>query len=105
MKQWVPTLLALAILSGPAIAENAPSVERGKELFTATQLGTNGKSCATCHPGGKGLDGAAEFDDARLAGIVNQCIRQPLEGRPLDPASGDMKSLVMYLKTFSGHRH
>jgi mono/diheme cytochrome c family protein len=104
MKQRIPTFLALVALAAPAIAIDVPSMERGKELFTSTQLGTNGTSCAACHQDGKGLEGVAEYDDAQLGKIVNQCITKPLKGKALDPASSDLKSLVMYLKTF-GHHH
>jgi len=105
MKQRIPAFFALLALAAPAIAIDAPSVDRGKELFTSTQLGTNGKSCASCHRNGKNLEGVGEYDDARLGGIVNQCIMKPLQGKALDPASNDLKSLVMYLKTFAHPHH
>jgi len=100
MKQRIPTFLALIALAAPAIAIDTPSAEHGKELFTSTQLGTNGTSCAGCHQGGKGLESVGEYDDVQLGGIINQCITKPLKGKALDPASSDLKSLVMYLKTF-----
>jgi cytochrome c peroxidase len=34
------------------------TVADGKTLFSDTSLGRNQKSCTTCHPGGKGLEGA-----------------------------------------------
>jgi cytochrome c len=87
--------LATAFLTGAAAA---PSVERGRELFNSTSLGTNGKSCASCHKDGSGLDLATANNGADLAGIVNQCIRKPLKGKGLPDDSSDMKSLVMYLR-------
>ena len=78
-----------------------PSMERGKELFNSTKLGTNGKSCATCHRDGNKLAQAASYPDAELAEIINQCIKDPLEGKGLDPASSDMKSLITFIRGFA----
>ena len=92
----IPLLLAsLAWAAGP-------SVERGKELFNRTELGTNGKSCSTCHPDGKKLARAATYAKGELEEIINQCIKNPLEGKGLDPASSDMKSLIMFIKASAG---
>ena len=103
MKPFIIILcvLATAFLTGAA---NTPSIERGRELFNSTALGTNGKSCASCHGDGSGLSGVAAIDGARLAGIVNQCIRNPLKGKGLAADSSDMKSLVMYLRTLGAVR-
>ena len=82
-------------------AAEQPSLKRGEELFNSTQLGTSGKSCASCHSGGKKLEEVAGYKDDELAGIVNQCIMKPLKGKPLAADSTDLKSLIMYLKTFA----
>ncbi|BDV43245.1 cytochrome c [Geotalea uraniireducens] len=96
------SVVAALLIAQFAVAEEA-SLERGKALFENTKLGNNGKSCATCHPGGKKLEWAAtSYDDAKLVSIINRCIKGSLKGEPLDPESIDMKSLAMYIKTFSG---
>ncbi|MBT0653178.1 cytochrome C [Geomobilimonas luticola] len=92
-------LMSVAVASQAA---DGPTQERGRELFESTKLGTNGKSCASCHPGGRKLEWAATFDDGKLAGITNKCIDKALKGKPLDPAGTDMQSLIMYMKTFAG---
>ena len=79
-----------------------PSLERGRQLFASEKLGTSGKSCATCHPGGKKLEGVGASADEELAAIINRCIAGPLKGKKLDPESVDMKSLVLYLKSLAG---
>lgn len=84
-----------------AYAAQGVSMERGKELFESTSLGKNGKSCATCHPGGRKLEWAGTYDEAKLAGIANRCIQQALKGDPLPADSDDLKSLVLYLKSFA----
>jgi len=40
--------------------KQAESNARGKALFESTALGANGRSCATCHPGGQTIGGAVE---------------------------------------------
>jgi len=100
MKRMVMTLSILAAAS-LALAADVASPAKGKELFTSKQLGTSGKSCSTCHPDGKGLTQTAELDEGELGAIINQCILKPLKGKALDPASADMKSLVLYIRSMA----
>lgn len=93
--------LVLATVSWGSAAAEQPSLKRGEELFNSTQLGTSGKSCASCHPGGKKLEEAAGYKDDELGGIINQCIMKPLKGKPLAADSTDLTSLIIYLKTFA----
>lgn len=95
-------LLALMMAAQGTLAAEV-SLERGKELFESTKLGTTGKSCASCHPGGRKLEWAGtSYDEEKLTVIVNRCLEKSLKGKPLDPASDEMKSLVAYIRTFSG---
>lgn len=100
MRKLAITVGMLTMLASPAAAD-VPSLERGKELFSSTRLGTNGKSCASCHPGGSRLERAAGYAEGELAGIINACIKKPLKGTTLDPASVEMKSLIIYIGTFA----
>ena len=90
-----------AALACPAVAAEAPSADKGKALFTDSHLGTNGKSCASCHPRGKGLERAGTYSEGRLGEIINACIIQPLRGAALDPSSTEMRSLVIYVKSLA----
>ncbi len=101
MKKIMAALAALAALTSLAVAADAPSLQRGRELFESTRLGTSGKSCAGCHPGGSKLAQVAPYDQAQLAEIINRCITNPLRGKALDPESADMESLIMYIRTFA----
>ena len=78
----------------------ATHTDQGKLLFENVKLGTNGKSCVTCHPGGRKLEWAATFPEDKLADIINACITKALKGKPLAVDSADMNSLVLYIKTF-----
>jgi cytochrome c len=94
-------ILSLFAMSSLTMASDGVSISKGKELFTSKQLGTNGKSCNLCHPDGKGLTKAAVYDESELGEIINQCIKNPLKGKVLDPTSTEMKSIVMYIKSLA----
>ena len=97
-------LVMPALVASMALAGDTPSMEQGKGLFNSTKLGTNGKSCATCHSDVKKLEKAATYDEGQLGDIINQCIENPLKGNALDPASRDMRSLIIYIKSFAKTR-
>jgi cytochrome c len=101
MKMMMVCLMILAGASSLWGAEKV-SVDRGMELFESTRLGKSGKSCATCHPGGRKLEWAATYEEEKIAQMINVCIQKALQGKPLPVDSDDMKSFVMYLKTFAG---
>ena len=104
MKTSILLSMLLLVAGGTASlhAADAVSAERGKQIFESTKLGTNGKSCASCHPGGKKLEWAGTYDDERLGEISNKCISKALQGKPFKEDSDDLKSLILYLKTFAG---
>jgi cytochrome c peroxidase len=97
MKKMIRMIAPLCLFAATALAAESPSTEHGKALFDSADLGTNGKSCATCHPGGARLTEAAGYGDAELTTIINSCISKPLKGKKLADDSVEMKSLVMYI--------
>jgi mono/diheme cytochrome c family protein len=101
MKKVVMALAAVALSAVPLLAADAPSVERGRELFESSKLGSSGKSCATCHPGGRKLEWAGTMEEGKLSATINKCIAGPLKGKPLAPDSDDLKSLVLYLRSLA----
>jgi cytochrome c len=97
------TLIALGILIMtvlPAQAIEAPSLSLGKTLFEATLLGTKGKSCASCHPQGKGLAMVGDFNDMELKDIINACLRDALGGALISTDSQEMNALLAYVRKF-----
>ena len=70
--------------------------------------GTTGKSCMSCHEGGKGL-GSDLFerkeytimgmDKKSLADVVNVCIEHPLGGTAIDTQGEEMQDLLAYMHT------
>ncbi len=106
-------LLSTAVLGVLMVSQvYSQDIERGKKLFNDSKFagGKSGKSCATCHPGGKGLEGVADKKEFKLMGktlksleeAVNLCIEMGLKGKPIDPKGKDMADLVAYLKSLKG---
>ena len=104
----VTAVLVLASLSSAQAAD----VGKGKALFESPALGggTSGKSCNTCHPGGKKIGGdlfdrkqltIMGMDKASVADIVNVCIEKPLGGKAIDPQGEEMQDLLAYIKTLA----
>jgi hypothetical protein len=102
MKQVSIVASFIAVVAGNAWCLDQPSLDRGRELFESEQLGTVGKSCASCHPGGRKLEWAATGSDEKLAATINRCITGALKGKRLDPAGPDMASLLLYIRSFAG---
>lgn len=97
----LPLGLALVLaLSVPVAAVEAPSLELGQTLFEATDLGSKQRSCATCHPQGKGLEQVGDFNDQELKDIINACIRDALGGTMFAADSQEMDALLAYVRMF-----
>jgi cytochrome c peroxidase len=96
-----PLVIALALLltTTCALAVEVATKELGKQLFEATHLGSNGKSCSSCHPQGTGLEGIGAYDDGTLKETINFCIRDALKGKMIDPESIELGSLLSYLRS------
>ncbi|WP_461829036.1 c-type cytochrome [Aquifex sp.] len=79
-------------------------VKKGDELFHSPKLGTNGLTCANCHPDAaftnpntfpKFQPNIGEV--ATLRDMINWCIKIPLEGKMLPHDSEEMKALEAYI--------
>jgi hypothetical protein len=99
MKKMLLMVAPFCLIAATAVFAEGPSIERGKALFGSAALGTNGKSCETCHPGGARLTEAAGYGEGKLKKIINSCISTPLAGKKLADDSMEMKSLVMYISS------
>ncbi|HXV22427.1 MAG TPA: cytochrome C [Desulfuromonadales bacterium] len=99
MRRWMAAGVLLAVTAAAALATEGPTVAMGQTLFESTALGSNGKSCASCHPGGKGLAEVGAYDDPMLKEMINFCIRDALKGRMLALESQELDSMLLYLRT------
>lgn len=99
-------------------AELKKSIERGKNLFMDTSLGTSGMSCNSCHLEGgtkdnkmgemtmKAFDNlAAKYPKYFMMGkrvttldqVVNMCIMGPMKGKPLSWDDQKLTDLTAYV--------
>jgi len=79
-------------------------VQKGRELWTSAQLGTNGVACAQCHPNAANThpETYPKFQQQlgrviALRDMINWCIQQPLEGKPLPLDDPRMVALEAYI--------
>jgi len=79
-------------------------VQKGRELWTSPKLGTNGVACAQCHPNAANThpETYPKFQKQlgrviALREMINWCLRQPLEGKPLALDAPDMIALEAYM--------
>jgi hypothetical protein len=103
-------VVAVLMTAGGVHLAQTGNADKGKVLFESAALGgaTTGKSCATCHDGGKGL-GSNLFERKHftimgveknsLADVINVCIEEPLGGTGLDPRGEEMNNLIASMKT------
>jgi thiosulfate dehydrogenase len=124
MKRKIATFLAaaavVAVASGIAIRadeftkkdherwekEYMSVVQKGRELWTSPALGTNNVACAQCHPNAANThpETYPKFQQQlgrviALREMINWCIQQPLEGKPLaldDPKMVALEAYVTY---------
>ncbi|KJU86791.1 cytochrome c family protein [Candidatus Magnetobacterium bavaricum] len=99
-------LFVLGITILPAFAGDA---KNGKKLFNDSKFAgaTANKSCSSCHPDGKGIEGAGakqKFtvmgkDAASLEDVVNMCIEMAMKGKPILKDSVEMQDVVAYIKS------
>jgi len=107
LKVVLLSMIAVGLIFSFAFA--AGNVEKGKALFNDPKFagGTSGKSCSSCHPGGKGLEKAADKKEFGIMGkkqkslgeAVNFCIVNANKGKAIDTKSDQMKDIVTYIKS------
>ena len=110
MKSIKRGVLICLILAFAAATAYSGDVKKGEVIFNDSSLGTNGKSCNSCHANGKGIDaGKKTFEilgtkQESMEGAVNFCIEMALSGTALEKNSEKMNDLVSYLKTVKGKK-
>ena len=79
-------------------------VAKGRELWTSPALGTNNVACAQCHPNAANThpETYPKFQKQlgrviALREMINWCLQQPLEGKPLALDDPKMVALEAYI--------
>lgn len=84
----------------PDLPKQSSPLDVGRALFESKALSTNGRSCSTCHPDGKGLEHLGDFSEPELKDIITACIRDALHGPQLADNSEELQALMKYVRTF-----
>ena len=110
-------ILALAVWVSPVAADEFTRkdlsrwqdefhavVKEGRRLWTSPEIGTNGVACAQCHPNAANTHPETYPKFQKQLGkviaqwqMINWCIRNPLEGRPLAADDPKMIALQSYM--------
>ena len=76
----------------------------GRRLWTSPELGSNGVACAQCHPNGANthMETYPKFQKqigrvSMMWEMINWCIRNPMEGMPLEADDPEMIAIHAYL--------
>jgi cytochrome c len=79
-------------------------VADGRALWTSGALGTNGVACGQCHPNAANThpETYPKFQKqlgkvAQLFEMVNWCLKNPLEGKPLAADDPKMTAIIAYV--------
>ena len=112
MKKKTVFLIIISTLTLPlaftlAVAEHQTPADRGKVHFNNPDFAGGKRSCNSCHPNGKGLEGAGTKSSftkmggqlASLEDAVNMCIIYANEGDVLKVLSTEMQEIVSYIKS------
>jgi hypothetical protein len=85
----------------PSATASSLTGKSGKDLFNDPALGTNGKSCHSCHKDVKVFSGVAEKynKNHELENMINKCIVGALKGKELDLKSHEMEALSTFLRS------
>jgi thiosulfate dehydrogenase len=79
-------------------------VDKGRALWVSAELGTNGVACAQCHPNATDThpETSPKFQQQlgkviALREMINWCLQNPLEGKPLEPDDPDLVAIEAYV--------
>lgn len=104
------SLLVLGLTFSLVFAAKHLPEERGKTLFNDAAFAGGSKACSSCHPNGKGIEGAVDKKEFRIMGktqtsleeAINFCIANANKGKAIDLKSDQMKDIVAYIKSLKG---
>lgn len=84
--------------------EYMAAVEKGRALWTDGKLGTNGVACAQCHPNAANTHPETYPKFQKQIGkviplreMINWCLQNPLEGKPLSYEDPKMVAIEAYV--------
>ena len=112
MKKKIVFLIIISTLTLPlafrlAVAEHQTPAERGKTHFNNPEFAGGKRACNSCHPNGRGLEGAGTKSSFAIMGgqqasleeAVNMCIVNANKGNVLKVVATEMQEIVSYIKS------
>ena len=103
----VSSILALPLAFRLAVAEHHTPADRGMTHFNNPEFAGGKRACNSCHPNGRGLEGAGAKSSFAIMGgqqgsleeAVNICIVNANKGNELRVDSNEMQEIVSYIKS------
>jgi cytochrome c553 len=112
MKKKIVFLIIILTLTLPlactlAFAEHLTPADRGKTHFNNPEFAGGKRACNSCHPNGRGLEGAGTKSSFAIMGgqqasleeAVNMCIVNANKGNVLKVVATEMQEIVSYIKS------
>ena len=112
MKKKTVFLIIILTLTLPlaftlAVAEHQTPADKGKTHFNNPEFAGGKKACNSCHPNGRGLEGAGTKSSFAIMGgqqasleeAINMCIVNANKGDALKVLATEMQEIVSYIKS------
>jgi hypothetical protein len=112
MKKKTVFLIIISTLTLPlaftlAVAEQHSPADRGMTHFNNPEFAGGKRACNSCHPNGRGLEGAGTKSSFAIMGgqqasleeAVNMCIVNANKGNVLKVVVTEMQEIVSYIKS------
>jgi cytochrome c len=104
---WIVPFLFFVFSITPVFAKDHTPEDRGKAHFNNSAFAGGKKSCSTCHPNGRGLEGAGVKTAFSIMGgeqnsledVINVCIVNANKGNAIEDNSVEMQELVSYIRS------
>jgi len=99
--------LILPLTCTLAFAKHLTPADRGKTHFDNPEFAGGKKACNSCHPNGRGLEGAGTKSSFAIMGgqqasleeAINMCIVNANKGDALKVLATEMQEIVSYIKS------
>lgn len=99
--------LTLSLAFTLAVAEHQTPADKGKIHFDNPAFAGGKKACNSCHPNGKGLEGAGTKSSFTIMGdeldsleeAITTCIVNANKGDALKVLATEMQEIVSYIKS------
>jgi len=104
---FIFVILTSALTLAVAAAKNHTPEDRGMAHFKNPEFARGKRSCNSCHPNGRGLEGSGAKSSFAIMGgqqgslqeVINVCIVNANKGNALGVDSTEMQEMISYIKS------